>query len=349
VAGNAARTAEGKKTPEPKKTGDDRFDSLTQSINDRIVAMRLEQQTLGATFKEQQKRAVALDLEQEALRQVREEARKKGDQDWQNAQLSPEQVKRIEEVSEAYAKQADELRKAQEAQAFQRDMLKGMFGDLRSALEDGKLDWKDLGDIAMSALDKIIDKIENDLIDAIMRANSAAGGGGGGLLGWLTKGLGALLGGGVTASAGGDPWAGLRLADGGKVSGPGGPRDDKVPAMLSDGEFVVNAAATKRNRAVLEAINRGRLMKLADGGAVNARRLQAPRLPQMQNLAARGAGGGETIRLVLRDDSGRMAEIADQRIKTSAGTIIQVSVQQSTQAVKQQMPALIANAQARQM
>lgn len=47
------------------------------------------------------------------------------------------------------------------------------------------------------------------------------------------------------------------FAAGGMVHGPGGPRDDKVPANLSDGEFVINAAATARNRALLEAINNG--------------------------------------------------------------------------------------------
>lgn len=35
------------------------------------------------------------------------------------------------------------------------------------------------------------------------------------------------------------------LKDGGKVEGPGGPRDDRVPAMLSDGEFVLNEGAVK--------------------------------------------------------------------------------------------------------
>ena len=46
-------------------------------------------------------------------------------------------------------------------------------------------------------------------------------------------------------------------ADGGFVSGPGGPRDDLLPFMLSNGEFVVNAAATAENRTLLEAINNG--------------------------------------------------------------------------------------------
>lgn len=44
---------------------------------------------------------------------------------------------------------------------------------------------------------------------------------------------------------------------GGPVSGPGGPRDDRVPAMLSAGEYVINAMATKRYKPLLQAINNG--------------------------------------------------------------------------------------------
>lgn len=58
----------------------------------------------------------------------------------------------------------------------------------------------------------------------------------------------------------------LAMKDGGAVVGRGGPRDDLIPAMLSNGEFVVNAEATKRNRALLEALNGGR--RYADGGYV---------------------------------------------------------------------------------
>jgi hypothetical protein len=56
---------------------------------------------------------------------------------------------------------------------------------------------------------------------------------------------------------------GLPKADGGFISGPGGPRDDQIPAWLSNGEFVVNAAATARHRGELERIN---AQKFADGG-----------------------------------------------------------------------------------
>lgn len=53
--------------------------------------------------------------------------------------------------------------------------------------------------------------------------------------------------------------------DGGHITGPGGPRDDRVPALLSNGEFVVNARDTARHRPLLESINAGRY---ANGGLV---------------------------------------------------------------------------------
>lgn len=60
------------------------------------------------------------------------------------------------------------------------------------------------------------------------------------------------------------------LADGGMVRGPGTSRSDSIPARLSNGEFVINAAATKRNRPLLESINNGgKPRAYAKGGAVN--------------------------------------------------------------------------------
>lgn len=48
-----------------------------------------------------------------------------------------------------------------------------------------------------------------------------------------------------------------RKAGGGLFRGRGGPREDANLVRISDGEFVVNAAATRRNIPVLDAINRG--------------------------------------------------------------------------------------------
>ena len=62
-----------------------------------------------------------------------------------------------------------------------------------------------------------------------------------------------------------------KFADGGSVSGAGGPRTDSIPAMLSNGEFVVNAEATKQFMPLLAAINAGNIdmMGLAAGGLAN--------------------------------------------------------------------------------
>lgn len=54
---------------------------------------------------------------------------------------------------------------------------------------------------------------------------------------------------------------------GGFVRGPGGPRSDSILARISNGEFVVNAAATSQNRQLLEAINSGRSIGAAMAGA----------------------------------------------------------------------------------
>ncbi|MFI9506954.1 hypothetical protein [Nocardia sp. NPDC052566] len=71
-----------------------------------------------------------------------------------------------------------------------------------------------------------------------------------------------------------------RFARGGRVYGEGGPREDKVLARLSPGEFVVNAAATSKALPLLAAINGGwvpsptyldgMLPGFADGGLVGA-------------------------------------------------------------------------------
>lgn len=76
------------------------------------------------------------------------------------------------------------------------------------------------------------------------------------------------------------------FATGGMVQGPGGPREDRVIARLSPGEFVINAAATARHRAVLESINSGsvNLPKFADGGFVGGG--SAPRMRETGSSAA---------------------------------------------------------------
>jgi len=66
------------------------------------------------------------------------------------------------------------------------------------------------------------------------------------------------------------------FATGGKVSGPGTGTSDSILARLSDGEFVINAAATKQNLPLLEMINSGKVPKFNSGGLVTGNLMQTP-------------------------------------------------------------------------
>lgn len=66
-------------------------------------------------------------------------------------------------------------------------------------------------------------------------------------------------------------------ASGGMITGPGGPTDDQIPTMLSNGEFVVNAAAVSRvGSGFLESLNSGSApTHYADGGSVGTPKAKA--------------------------------------------------------------------------
>ncbi len=66
---------------------------------------------------------------------------------------------------------------------------------------------------------------------------------------------------------------GQQKADGGEISGPGGPRDDLIPIMASNKEIVVNARDAQEHRDLLLGINAGRFrgrrpQMHADGGEI---------------------------------------------------------------------------------
>lgn len=81
-----------------------------------------------------------------------------------------------------------------------------------------------------------------------------------------------------------------KKAGGGLILGPGTGTSDSIPALLSNGEFVMTAAATARYRPLLEAINDGRTPGFAGGGLV-----RMPRLPSGASM--RGGGGGMPMQL----------------------------------------------------
>lgn len=99
------------------------------------------------------------------------------------------------------------------------------------------------------------------------------------------------------------------LAGGGPVAGPGGPRGDKIPTMLSDGEYVMPAGASSKYRTLLDAMRSGSLPRLADGGLIGSlTSMTTPRLaaahggPMAINVAvdANGAFSYDHVQQAVR-------------------------------------------------
>lgn len=83
---------------------------------------------------------------------------------------------------------------------------------------------------------------------------------------------------GLTSGAGAIGLGGLFAATGGYIQGPGTATSDSIPARLSDGEYVVRAAAVSHYGVdFLHALNATRLRKFAEGGLVSP--LHLPSLP----------------------------------------------------------------------
>lgn len=224
----------------PKKTADDRFDSSVQAIYDRIEALRLEREMLSATYFEQVKREEALKLEQEALKQAREEARQKGEVDWQSAQISAAKRAEIDKVTTALAQEATATKYAKESTEAWNEAANGAGGLLRQ-LSEGSLTAKD----ALLQLIPVILKLMNSL--------NVAGGGKG------------IFGGGILQSLIGG-FFGIGWDQGG-YTGAGGKYE---PAgVVHRGEYVFNKEATDRIGADnLEALHQAATNGYADGGYV---------------------------------------------------------------------------------
>ena len=161
------------------------------------------------------------------------------------------------------------------------DAVSGSLGKMSDALADfvatGKADFRGLAASILQDLSRMLIKMA--LFNAMKAAMGAWGGGG-------------FRDGGMVQ----------QFSNGGAVWGAGTSTSDSIPALLSNGEFVVNAAATRRHRALLEAVNQNRY---ASGGAVG-------KLPVMPAVPAFGAAaGGMTVNITINRDGTANADTSE--------------------------------------
>jgi tape measure domain-containing protein len=179
-----------------------------------------------------------------------------------SAQIEALVAQRFAEVAanDAATAASERLKDAQEELARVQQQIAGAFqGAIKGFISDlvaGKSATEALTSAVGRLADRLLDIALNQIFASLF---GAAGGlqGGGGFLAFLS------------ARDGGQV---RRLQHGGLIRGPGGPRDDKVPVLASNREFIVNARATKANLGLLEAINNGSVKSFADGGFLGSRK-----------------------------------------------------------------------------
>ncbi|MEM5371965.1 phage tail tape measure protein [Paraburkholderia azotifigens] len=103
------------------------------------------------------------------------------------------------------------------------------------------------------------------------------------------------------------------FASGGAIYGSGSATSDSIPAMLSNGEFVVNAASTKKHRELLEAINSDRLTAFSGGGMAGGAAHAGGAISSNVHLEVHQNGGGLDKR-DLHDLQTFVKAFVDQRL-----------------------------------
>ncbi|MDQ0996872.1 hypothetical protein QFZ34_002054 [Phyllobacterium ifriqiyense] len=174
------------------RTAESRFNDDIQAIKDRTAALAEETALVGQSYLAQEQRKMALDLEQSALADLREEARKKGQTDLDSIKLAPEQVAQINAVSAAYAMQADELRKVQETQDKAEQAAAEFYDTFKSGVIDAITGAESLSDALSGVLKKLGDMLLNAAFDSLFKpaSGSSSGGAFGGIFGSIGKVLG---------------------------------------------------------------------------------------------------------------------------------------------------------------
>lgn len=164
-----------------------------------------------------------------------------------NADSYEEKVRLMNEALQKYDEEQQKINTISKIQQTSNQLAK----DFSGAITDWITGAKSFGDAMKSVLQQLISQLIQAAIYATIVAACTGGGGG-----FAARWKGAF---------------GNAFASGGAVAGPGTGTSDSVPAMLSNGEYVLNAQAVDRlGVPFLNGLNTGRLRGFASGGLVGS-------------------------------------------------------------------------------
>lgn len=174
-----------------------------------------------------------------------------------------EKVRLMNEALQKYDEEQQKINTISKIQQTSNQLAK----DFSGAITDWITGAQSFGDAIKSILKQLIAQLIQAAIYATIVA--ACTGGGGGFAARWSKAFG------------------KGLATGGSVDGPGTGTSDSIPAMLSNGEYVLNAQAVDRlGVPFLNGLNTGRLRGFASGGLVGSGGVAGYK-------AERGSNGGQ--------------------------------------------------------
>ncbi|WP_062589428.1 phage tail length tape measure family protein [Rhizobium sp. Leaf311] len=173
------------------------YESATASINEQTRALQAQtaaQQSLNPAMNDYGYAVAKAKVETDLL--LAAEKDKKS--------ITPELTAQIGAQAEKYAQAAVEQNKlteatkrANETMSFIKNTTAGFINDLRDGLKNGEGFWASFGNAALSVLDRITDRLLNQVLDAVFQVSNAGSSSGGG--GFLSSLFGGLFGGGKGA------------------------------------------------------------------------------------------------------------------------------------------------------
>lgn len=264
-----AGTGKTKTAKKAKKDTEDAYERETRQIQEQTEALKLELGLVGQTEQARDKARVALDLENAAKRA--------------GVELTAQHRAKIDELSTAYAAQAEAVRRVQESQEKAEAAAQEFYSTFKDSITGAITGANSFSEALSQIMKKLQDMVLSSAFDAIFKPATSSSSGGS--LGGIFSSIGKMLG----------------FEEGG-FTGAGG--KNEPAGVVHRGEYVMDAATVRKLGVGNLDTLRKSLKGYASGGYVGG--ISAPRLPPMParsaassstdarqyNIDARGAEAG---------------------------------------------------------